>query len=211
MNMGLYGQVVTGADVRKAMLDTLQVWLPHTLHEVHRQAAAGVPAEPLVRTWGRPVAPGSVTVDQFPAVFVTSPGLEGSPQRSGRGPIRARWRLVCTAVVTDMDYDRVADRAAWYAAAIRLAAVQQPTLGIDASTEWVGEDYEALGLTPQSRTMAAVFVDFVVGVDAVVDPFGGPRHYPEPVVVPADPVVDPGDFPSVETIDITVTAPIEEP
>ena len=175
----LYGPVVTGGDVRKAVRDTIVAWSDSYVDELARQV--GIALLP-IRTYGIFGGP-SYPVDELPACVIVAPGLMGAPERRGDGSFDALWAVGVGIVVADVTADLAVARAEPYAAAIRALMVQQGGLGGFAEeTTWTDEETVPIAYE-RDRVVAAASLQFEVVVNNVVTRWAGPT------VPPADPTV----------------------
>lgn len=174
-----FGQILTGPQVEAAVLQTLRLWTPHYLDELGRQLTLpnALPAPRSYRVWSDQE---HWPEDQTPAVIVVCPGIvKDSPTRNPTG-YDATWRVSAGCVVTAVDQVHVRHNAGVYAAALRSALVQHPSLGGRAlATRWRGEDI--VQDAESGRTTALAIADFEVDVADVVDPQAGPLQVPDPV------------------------------
>lgn len=200
----VFGRIVIASDVETALVDTLQAWLPTYLAELERRTGRDPGAVPMVKSWRRSNRFYRFPQDQLPAAIVISPGTTGQPERRGAGTIDAWWRIGIAIVCSANTPEATNELAKLYAAAVRTAVLQQPSLAGDpadphpfaAKVLFVGEvtddvpaEYLEVGCTAQ--------VEFDVLVEGIADTTAGP----------AAPTVDtPDDWPTVTSqhVDIEV-------
>lgn len=203
----VFGRIVLGSDAETALVDTLQAWLPTYLAELERRTDRPAGAVPMVRSWRRSNRFYRFPQDQLPAAIVISPGTTGPPERRGDGTIDAWFRLGIAIVCAANTPEATNELAKLYAAAVRTAVLQQPSLAGDpadphpfaARVIFVGEttddvpaEYLEIGCTAQ--------VEFDVLVEGIADATAGPA---------AATVEPPADLPVVSSqhVDIEVEDP----
>jgi hypothetical protein len=205
----IFGDVIDVDLIEQAARATLRAWLPsHLAHQERRRGLTEHIKPP--RSWPTVSDFDPLVQEQLPSVVLVSPGTSGAPVRDQRG-VRATWRLEVVAAVAAKTEKRARLLGSLYAAAIRSALVQNPTLpwredtngqpvaapGVAESTLWQGDDH-AVGNTERGpRWMGEV--QFLITVRDVVDPAVGP------MVPPPDPYDPPDPQAPFETSDIAVT------
>lgn len=117
--------IVSGTHVRRAALLALQTNLPGWLE--HLSTPDLVLPQP--RTWRRLADFADIAEHDSPAVLVTSPGIEGTPERDADGEWTATWLIRAFCVVRGRSYEETADRVGLYTAALRGALLDDRTLG----------------------------------------------------------------------------------
>jgi hypothetical protein len=188
------GPLIGAADVCAAVQTTLGTWLPSVILE--EAAYTGLDALPTVATFEQLPDESASTTAQFPAVIVSSPGLQGSPERHGDGSYTAEWQIVVSFILRSNSYTTTANLTRRYAVLVRTALAQHPTLGGFAeSTTWTDEDYARLA-SNVARTLAMGHVTFTVRVADVLNDQDGPTTPPEGL--------NP-DAPTARDVEITVT------
>lgn len=196
--MTVFGTIITGKHVRKAMAETLKTWSTVYLAEVARQDGRVANALPALRSITFANESDKWNEDQLPAGIVVAPGLLQEPVREGRGRYRARWAAGVAVVVSGPTREATQDLVDLYSAAVRALVIQHPSLGgFSDGVVWMGERYDELD-NDDARTIAAGLVQFGVDVSGVIDSGG-------PVSVPADPFADPGDWPEVKEVLVSAT------
>jgi hypothetical protein len=207
--MKIYGQIVTGGDVRTATIAHLKRWMPAMLAEVAAQSGRERGALPMFRSWNVDKTVDNWPEQQLPACVVVSSGLAATPVKHGDGSYRARWSIGVAAVVSALNQEATRELVELYTAALRAAMVQHPTLAqwdganwvpFALGVDWLDESYDELGFM-DSRTIAAGIVSLGVEVDSVVDSAAGP------VVPPADATAEPGNWGIVTATEITIKEP----
>lgn len=179
MTVSAYGSIVVGSQVEAAVLATLRLWMPHYLAEIARQLAMPqAPPNPRsYRVWSDQTR---WPEDQTPAVIVVSPGLASSDpltRRASAGAYTATWVVSAGCVVSASDQTHTRRLSGIYAAALRAALVQHPSLdGVALATVWTGESY--VHEAASGRTTALGIADFEVQIADVVDPQAGPLTPP---------------------------------
>lgn len=195
--MSIFGDLWLPERAERAVVDTLHRWEVTYLSEIERQRPElDVGNLPRIKRYTTRSEFDSLPGDELlPLVVVVSPGTADEPTKLG-GKYRASWDVAVVILVSARE--EVRRVASYYAAALRAALVQHPSLGGQASgCDWVGERYDVLDSTDE-RTLAAVRMLFEVGQDDVLDPRGGPRDPSEP------PDSAHADWPTVDSHDIDV-------
>lgn len=183
----VFGPIVTGRAVRRAMIDHLKLWSPTYLAEVARVEGYDPAALPLFRSWvsALDLPEGKFEEHQMPSCVVVAPGILTEPRKQG-GLYITRWAVSVGCVVSGQDREGTFNLSELYAAAVRAAVVQNSSLGgFATATDWLGERYDEVP-NVMLRTLAAGSVQFSVEVQGAVMPGEGPG---EPLV---DPILDPG-------------------
>lgn len=179
----MIGRVVTADDVCAAVELTLREHLPLALQAIAEQHGIEPAKLKPPQTWEQlPETSGiEQQVDQLPALVIASPGLSERPVLDSDGDYMTAWTVSALAVVRGSSYRETQQLARFYAAAIRTALVQHPSLGGRANgVEWTGEDYARLG-TAGARTIAGGLVEVSVRVGRAVNIYAAP-----PPDVPGD-------------------------
>lgn len=187
--MSLYGPLVTVEDVRLALTAHLRTWAPSYIAEVARQRSTTLPG-----FRGYTVETG----DDFPVCITACAGTTGDLIKHGDGKITAAYTVGAAAVAAAPTREEATALAGYYGAAIRGAVVQHPDLsGYAAGCEWTGETVEEVAYTSEQAIVACT-ERFTIWVDDVTDTRGGP------LTPPVDPDTDPGEWPTVDTVTVTV-------
>lgn len=188
----VFGPIVTGADVRVAVRETVRLWSRDYLSEIARHSGRATGDLPSFRTYASALDMEKFAEDQLPACIIVAPGLLDAPERKSK-QYRAQWGVGVGVVVSGQDRDNTFELCELYTAAVRALIVQHPSLGDFAEgVSWVGERYDELG-TDDLRTIAAGTVQLSVDVANVVDPTTG-------LTAPQDPTGDPGDWGVVQEV-----------
>jgi hypothetical protein len=204
----IYGDVVDVATIEDAARSTLQAWLPS--HIAHQERRKGLAARtiPMPRSWPTVDEFDPEPHEQLPSIVMVSPGTTGEPQRSTGGKTRATWRLEVVFAVAGQTEKQARLIRSVYAAAIRSALEQNPTLGgIAERTRWNGDEH-AVGRSQGDRSpRALVEVDFLITVNDVLNPRLGPAEPPEDPYTPPD-VPEPLDTAEITVISEPLTEPL---
>jgi len=186
-NANLFGPIVTGKQVRRAMHEHIRAWFPSYLAEVARGDGRDPSAVPVFRSYASmlDMPDGRFLEEQMPGCVIVAPGLLETPIKKS-GLYIVRWAVNVGAIVSGQNKENTFDLSELYAAALRSAVVQNPGLGgFATATDWLGERYDEIP-NAMERTLAAGTVQFSVEVQGAVDSREGPDA---PL---ADPVPDPG-------------------
>lgn len=195
----LFGPIVTGKNVRSAFKAHLQAWMPSYLAEVSRNDDRAGDALPLFRSYvSRLDMPdGRYVEDQMPSCVIVAPGLVEEPIKKS-GMYIARWGVSVGAVISGQNFENTFDLTELYAAAVRAAVVQNPSLGgFATATDWLSERYDEIP-NAMERTLGAGSVQFLVEVQGAVNPKDGPDA---PL---AEPILDPGPRGIFAAVDATI-------
>lgn len=195
-----FGAIISGADVREAVVDTIKLWQATYLAEIERQTARLPASLPLIRSFTAATEFDHWPEDQLPGAVVVAPGLADQPRRSGDGRLEGTWVVGVAVVTSGQDRTGSITLCELYVAAVRAMLLQHPSLGGFAeSTQWVDERYD--DLADDARTMAAGTLQLLVTVPNILDLKKGPADVP-----PDDPYALPTDWPSIETVFVQVDA-----
>lgn len=174
------GLVVTALEVRKALQESLELWLPSVLHTLADERGIDISKAPTPKSWKRLPDFRALKPDQSPAVVVASPGLAGDAVRGSDGVYSAVWNAHVFVVVRAATFDEVSDLVGLYTAAIRVAAVQhRPDSPSLKRPIWRGEGYAEIDAR-DARTIGAGIVQFRIPATQVVDDAAGPVVPPPP-------------------------------
>lgn len=196
--MNQYGPIITGTDVRKAVEATIRRWFKPYLYEVARQKGWVGPLLPDLRSYVTSTDMDSFVEDQLPQCIIVAPGLNDAPTREGSGIHRAKWMVNVGFVVSGQSRDNTMELAEMYAAAGRTLLLQRKSLlGFAEGVAWRNETYDELD-TDDARTLCMGVLQVTVDVRGIVDSSLGP------VEPPVDVVPDPGPWPTVGTVSISI-------
>ena len=217
-NIGIYGPIITGAAVRKGLLEFAQLWMPAYLGEVGVQnglARSGNGSIPMVRSWNGSAKGLALNAgNQLPACVVICAGTIGKPERHGDGMVSAEWAMGIGFVVSATTQEDTNDLLSYYLAAARAMALQHPGLGgIASDTRWMGDTLDEIPFR-DARTLAGGCVNLGVRTDGVVNSRAGLKDPPVDITItpPDTPEIHaprPGDPLPVtsDSIPIPVTSP----
>lgn len=198
-----FGPVVTGSMIERAAKDTLATWAPDYLGYVSREVGRRRTMPP-IRSWVAVSEVEKWPAQQLPSVLVLSPGITGTPKKSGRGVYTARFSLGFAVVVAARERESVLALAQDYTAALRNLLLDKGGAlgGLGEGIEWLDEDYDPLpGLTSSSGDqLAAGKAVFVVDVPNVAGSRGGPST---PSPTPNEPQPD---WPVVTSAEVVMEA-----
>lgn len=122
-----------------------------------------------IKDWHQVPSLDALSEANLPTGAITSPGLTDSPV--GRhGNYAATWRVVVGVYDRGASYKDTARRTRRWAAVIRAALLESPTLGgVASGVRWVGEEYAERPNKNQARTIGGCAVAFDVDASNVVD------------------------------------------
>lgn len=201
--MSIFGDILTGDDVEKAVVAHLKNWSRTYLAELERQTDRTADSLPQVRSFTTtPREPEKWPEDQLPAILVVSPGLADVPNLQGDGQMRATWSVGIAAIVEARSEAATRTGAHLYFAHAMAIMLQKAGIGGIADDTMLATPWQYDVLPVESRrTLGAVYAVFEVSVDEVLNTRGGPE---EPL---AEPYEDPGDWPTAETVEVTADKP----
>lgn len=209
--MSVYGDILDGADVERAVIAHLEHWLPATTAYVRKQKDAdgskwperedGNFIEP-IRHYGVSHADAVAhrfPEDQMPMVIAHSPGMEGDPVVEEGGRVSATYGVALSTIASSVTIEDAKELARLYASAARLAIMQAPQL--DAGTGDFFADHVKLGRESNGqvrrgvegeRNLMICTVEYFIGVPQIMDVSGGP------ITAPEDPEAEIEDWPTVK-------------
>lgn len=202
----IFGPIVSGRRVRQAMREHLQKWFPTYIAEMARLEGYDPATMPQFRSWVSALAlpDGKYEEHQMPSCVIVAPGLLAEPVKQG-GHMTAIWAVSVGCVVSGQDRENTFDLAELYAAAVRAAVVQHPSLdGFATATDWLGERYDDIP-NDMLRTLAAGSVQFGVEVQQAITPAAGPAGPAGPGAPLPDPIPDPGPPATFVEVDSRIT------
>lgn len=201
--MNVYGQIITGTDVRSAVRSTIEKWIEAYLAEIGAQHGRERDDLPPFRSYrATPRGFQHWPEDQVPACIIVSPGPASNSIEKHRNLYGAEWPIGVGVLCSSLDQDSTNELVELYVGALRALLIQNASLGGFASdTHWIDEDYTELTFD-ESRTLAGGTVNIGVRVDAVLDSSAGL------VVPPLDPISDPGPVPVVEVAESVVSGTV---
>lgn len=176
----LYGNIVDGFQVQRAVIAHLQNWRLTYFAEIERQQEIEPRSIPDIRSWTTtPQEPHRWAEDQLPAVLCVNARLQAEPEEDGDGSVAARW-MIGIGVIAEAAEQEQADRLAKLQfAALRAIMLQHASLGGFAEgVEWLSESYDMIDIE-RRRTLGTAYGLFGVGVPDVVDTTGGVQEPPE--------------------------------
>jgi hypothetical protein len=208
VNEGVFGPMVSAADVEDHVQATLQRWFPTYLYQVERLHQLVPGTLPAPRAWVRSAAVEKFPEDQLPAVMIGSPGLtDDPPAADGAGYYTAAWRINLGLEIAAGPNRRALELARWYTLALRAAILQQqqdpglPGPVQVARIDWITERYDLLD-SIDDRTVCVGIVELVVTAAGVLQRNAGPL---DPIIPPQPPDPNAPAWPVAATVDTTVT------
>jgi hypothetical protein len=198
----IYGPLVAADEVEEAVQTHFQAWMVAYLAEFERRRGLAPRTLPEPLTWkltNEPLDrwPG----EPVPAIIITSPGFAAEPVVDGDGNYTCVFGIVAGAIVLDNTSQRAARKLAkLYGACLMATLVHHPEVAdnmavlriVDAQDADLPSDFLPIG--------AAAEVSFEIVVEGVLQAGAGPTEPPD------DPYHDPGNWPTVATTDLTLTA-----
>jgi hypothetical protein len=198
------GSLVTVNMIRTAIRTQLDDagWLSYYMAEAER--AEGITPGEIARpaSWEQPTELQKWPESQIPCLLIAVVGTNGPERERGEGEITAPFGVMMGAACRGVDEEDTWRIASVYGAALRQFGAKQlsdlPTLDIEGvSWDDSGEQY---GGIPQerSRSLRMASVAFTLQVNGVVSTWPGVDAPPVP------PLGDPGPYPAVSEVDVTV-------
>lgn len=189
----IFGPIITGNDVVKAVNATINKWAPDYIAEISERSGRTREEMPMFRSFVPAYDLNKFDEDQVPAFVCIAPGIIDTPVKRAQ-QVTARWGVGCAAVVSGQDEQNTYELATLYIAAMRVLLLQKSSLGGFAQgINWISERYENLPTT-MPRTLAAGILQIGVDVNGVADPTQGPGKPSLDITTP------PGDWPIIETV-----------
>lgn len=204
--MSVYGDILDGSDVENALLAHLRYWMPSATAFVRRHKDPDEERWPdgiaAIREYGVSHADAvaqKFPEDQLPMLIAQSPGMEEDPVVEEGGRVSAVYGVALSAIASSVTAEDAKELARLYAAAARLAIMQNPQL--DAGTGDFFADHVKMGRERNGqvrrgiegeRNLMICTIPFLIAVPQIMDVSGGP------VVAPEDPEEETPDWPTIK-------------
>jgi hypothetical protein len=214
----IFGPMVAPSDVERAVVSTIATWLDTYLNELERLQGLAL------RFLPRPPDTASIDGDSIyggvdhnswqedfcPAVIVVVQPA-GSTELEASSGYGQTYEVEIGSVIHGDDEDNARTIAGYYATAIAALLVQQSSLGGLATRTRLTTSPHVEFLDPDRMRIAHGLCTVEVFVQPILDEKTGPLT-PDPAPAPNVPSpADPGDWPTVEHVDVEVTAePLDE-
>lgn len=198
------GPLVTVGNIRSSIIEHANTtgWLNYYLAEAERAEGLTEGTIERPRSWKWPTEVMSWPDDQRPAVLVVIGETEGEPVEYGEGLVQASWNVEMSAVVRGVDENDTEQQASVYSAALRAFVAKQGLRLPDLTVEGARWRREAYGDLPQqgefARSLRMAGVGFTLTLSDVVSTVPGVTEIPVP------PLGDPGPYPAVDTVIVSV-------
>lgn len=141
----IFGPLVTGSDVERWALETLQLWMPEYLAWTERRTGRASHAIPAPADWAIGATTDGWPMGSLPSVLIVSPGLVKWTRHDGRGHVRGKYQLGVAVAVSETTRGAADRLARDYAGALRALLLHNPTLGGQVEAlELVEEQYRPL-------------------------------------------------------------------
>lgn len=200
--MSIFEPIVTRIQIATAVKSVLTAWVPAYIAEIERQNELEPRSLPMPRSYSTRTQVTKWGEDQTPAVVIVSPGLSGPPRRDGEGGWQAPWGLAVAVIASGHSQETVIENSSYYGAAVRACLLQrQPLPKVDGRLMWLDEDYTDVPES-DSRSLAAARIEFECLIPTTVNDMAGPAPSAAP---PEDPYVTPGNWPTVQATDLTIS------
>lgn len=182
-----FGPLQSFHDVEEALITHLKLWIDAWL--CARERFSGLTCGSLARPKSYITKqtfmelPGE---DRTPSIIVVSSGFSEKPHMHGDGTFDAYMRMAVAALVHAPETQQARNIAGHYQAAITGILTHKKKFGTARVHEWEGLNLEDID-EDQSRTLAAMRLEFTVMVENFANSKGGPITVP---VSPCDPQPD---------------------
>lgn len=209
--MSVWGTLLDGSDVERALLAHLRHWMPAASSYVRRikdpdeqrwpKREDGTFIEP-IHEYGVSHADAAAQKwpeDQLPMLIAQSPGMEDDPVVEEGGRVSAVYGVALSAIASSVTAEDAKELARLYASAARLAIIQNPQL--DAGTGDFFSDHVQMGRERNGqvrrgiegeRNLMICTIPYLIAVPQILDVSGGP------IVVPEDVDEETPDWPRVK-------------
>lgn len=209
--MSVWGELLDGADVERALLAHLRYWMPSATAYVRKQKDPEAERWPeredgtfveAIREYGVSHADAAAQKwpeDQLPMLIAQSPGMEEDPVVEEGGRVSAVYGVALSAIASSVTIEDAKELARLYASAARLAILQNPQL--DAGTGDFFADHVRMGRERNGqvrqgiegeRNLMVCTVPYLIAVPQILDISGGP------LIAPEDPEAEIEDWPTVK-------------
>lgn len=204
--MSVWGPVLDGADVERALLAHLEHWMPAASAYVRKSKDPTGEKWPEgiaeIREYGVSHADAAAQKwpeDQLPMLIAQSPGMEDDPVVEEGGRVSAVYGVALSAIASSVTIEDAKELARLYASAARLAIVQNPQL--DAGTGDFFSDHVQMGRERNGqvrrgiegeRNLMICTIPYLIAVPSILDVSGGP------IVSPEDPEEEVPEWPRVK-------------
>jgi hypothetical protein len=193
-----FGTIFLSTEFDENVKVFLRRWTDTYLSRIEHQL--GLPARKVARpqSWNFLFGPEPEKwpEDKMPAIFVVSFDFDGQPDRLGAGQYGGWWNWNVSAVVSQRDFEATRKVTQMYAAALRTAVVQHPSLdGAVGDTKYLSETL-AYPVDARNRTLGMASLDFSSYIECIVEESEGPL---EPDAAPPEQYED---WPEVTSVAI---------
>jgi hypothetical protein len=204
--VSVWGPILDGADVERALLAHLEHWMPAASAYVRKAKDPTGEKWPEgiaeIREYGVSHADAAAQKwpeDQLPMLIAQSPGMEDDPVVEEGGRVSAVYGVVLSAIASSVTLEDAKELARLYASAARLAIIQNPQL--DAGTGDFFSDHVRMGRERNGqvrrgiegeRNLMICSVPYLIAVPQILDVSGGP------LVAPPDPEEEAPEWPRVK-------------
>lgn len=209
--MTVWGDLLDGADVERALIAHLKVWMPAASAYVRKTKDPDAERWPeredgsfiaSIREYGVSHADAAGQrwpEDQLPMLIAQSPGMEDDPVVEEGGRVSAVYGVALSAIAASVTAEDAKELARLYASAARLAIMQNPQL--DAGTGDAFADHVRMGRERNGqirrgiegeRNLMICTVPYLIAVPTILDVSGGP------IIAPEDPEEEASEWPQVK-------------
>lgn len=185
----MIGDTLDGADIRYAAQQTLETWMPSVISELARRKDAlrgltnsftewAVPPRAYTRLPQEDIV--DLAVDQSPACFVTSTGIQDA-ERDSDGIYSGLVTVDAYVFVRGQTWETTSDLVALYTRAMSLCLAQHDW-GLEGGRKpkYVSEGWAEIVPPEQGRSIGGGAVRFTMRVSGLLDDSAGPLVPPEP-------------------------------
>lgn len=209
--MSVWGGLLDGADVERALIAHLKFWMPSASAYVRKVKDPDAERWPKredgtfiasIREYGVSHADAIAQAwpeDQLPMLIAQSPGMEEDPVVEEGGRVSAVYGVALSTIASSVTAEDAKELARLYASAARLAIMQAPQL--DGGTGDFFADHVRMGRERNGqirrgiegeRNLMVCTVAYLISVPQIMDVSGGP------LIPPEDPEEEVPDWPTVE-------------
>lgn len=175
----IYGQMFPAWILEEAVIDTVETWFDDFARAFETEW------ELTANTIQAPAAYANRNSFDYqageilPRVVAISPGLVGTPFKNGQGLYTGTWSLGLGAAIGAPDEPTANRLNKSYSAILRAIIEGKSSLGIGASTQFIGETYQNLPVKTPNQLVKSSAVFFLVTIEDIVKKFAGPES-PDP-------------------------------
>lgn len=165
----LFGRIFIPRTIEQAAKNILLEWFPSTLKEIEAQQGLDIGSTkiPLEQNYRNRNKFDALSINDVPLVTIISPGIMGTPVKTGQGIYRAVWRLgvgVATAAETEEQAKLLCDM---YGAAAVDIMIKQGGTALGGRIEWLDAQFVDLPIVDQLHQFRAAALYFSVDIENI--------------------------------------------